>query len=412
MSSQDNSPYRYHTLKNGIRLVHRFTDSEVAHLGISIDVGSRDEKPSLNGIAHLIEHCIFKGTITKPYYRILSRIDGVGGELNAYTTKEETVVYATFLSSYYDRATELLCDLIFNSTFPSKQVEKEKSVVIDEINSYEDSPSELIYDAFEQVVFGNTGLGRMILGSKKHVQGFTSSMLKEFVATHWFTNKMVISTVGNMDFDRWVRLVEKYFNNIPPMTTTHNRHSIYHYKPQHIVQKRDTYQSHIMIGNICYSYKNNKKVAFSLLNNILGSNAMNSALNLHIREKYGNTYIIESSYTAYQDSGIFQVYAGCEPHFEEKLCELIIRELESFANKRLTQSSLCRAKNQLKGQLAIQYDSNQNEMLSIGKSYLNFNKVATLQDSFKQIDKVTIEDIFMVAQEIFVRDKLSSIIYN
>ncbi len=412
MSSPDKSIYRYHTLSNGIRLVYRYTDSDVAHLGVSIDVGSRDEKPSLNGIAHLIEHCIFKGTKTKPYYRILSRIDGVGGELNAYTTKEETVIYATFLSSYYDRATELLSDLIFNSTFPAKQVEREKSVVIDEINSYEDSPSELIYDAFERLVFGNTGLGRMILGSKEHVQSFNSEMLKEFIATHWFTNKIVISTVGNMDFDRWVRLTEKYFEPIPKMTTNHTRHSIYHYQPKHIVQKRDTYQSHLMIGNICYSYKNDKKVAFSLLNNILGSSAMNSALNLHIREKYGNTYIIESSYTAYQDSGIFQVYAGCEPHFESKLYDLIIKELDSFANKRLTQSYLCRAKNQLKGQLAIQYDSNQNEMLSIGKAFLNFNKVATLEDSFTEIDKVTIEDIFLVAKEIFVKEKLSSIIYN
>ena len=392
--------------------MHRFTNSEVAHLGITIDAGSRDEKPKENGIAHFIEHCIFKGTKTKPYYRILSRIDGVGGELNAYTTKEETVVYATFLNNYYDRAAELLSDIVFNSIFPEKQLEKEKSVVIDEINSYEDSPSDLIYDAFEYLVFGNTGLGRMILGTEKHVQSFNSDMVKEFIKNHWFTNRIVISTVGNLDFERFVRLIEKYFDKIPAYLTSKKRHTVYHYQPRHIVQKRDTYQSHVMIGNICYSYKNNKKVAFSLLNNILGSSAMNSALNMHIREKYGNTYAVESYYTAYQDSGIFQVYAGTETHFANKAYDLIVTELEGFANKRLTQSYLSRAKNQLKGQLAIQYDSNQNEMLSMGKSFLNFNKVASLEDSFNEIDKVTIDDIFKVAKEIFVPEQLSSIIYN
>ncbi|MBO6118213.1 MAG: insulinase family protein [Bacteroidales bacterium] len=404
--------YNYYTLSNGIRIVHRHSDSAVAHLGITIDAGSRDEKPYENGMAHFIEHCIFKGTATKPYYRILSRIDGVGGELNAYTTKEETVVYATFLTPYYNRAAELLCDIVFNSTFPEKELEKEKSVVIDEINSYEDSPAELIYDAFEQLVFARTGLGRMILGTQDKVKSFTSSMIKDFIARNWFTNKMVISTVGDIPFDKFVRLAEKYFTHIPAKLTQKKRHSVYHYEPRHKHENRDTYQAHVMIGNICYSYRNPKRTAFSLLNNILGSNAMNSALNMHIREKYGNTYNIESSYTAYLDSGIFQIYAGCEDHFSEKIVQLIIKELKYFTDKRLPQSSLTRGKQQLKGQLAIQYDSNQNEMLSIGKALLNYNRVSSLEENFKEIDKVTSKDILEVANEIFIPDKLSSIIYH
>lgn len=412
MNLQDDKTYNYYTLANGLRIVYKYDSSQVSHLGITIDAGSRDEKSYENGIAHFIEHCIFKGTTKKPYYRILSRIDGVGGELNAYTTKEETVVYATFISCYYERAVELLSDIIFNSVFPSKEIEKEKTVVIDEINSYEDSPSELIYDDFEQLVFGRTGLGRMILGTENKVKSFSAVMIKDFIARNWFSNKMVISTVGNMPFDKFVRLIEKYFSSVPTKTTQKKRHATYRYTPKHIEKKRDTYQAHIMIGNICYSYRNDKRVAFTLLNNILGSNAMNSYLNMHIRERYGNTYAIESSYTAYQDSGIFQIYVGCEEYFVERIIDLIIKELDSFRIKRLTQSSLTRGKQQLKGQLAIQYDSNQNEMLSIGKALLNYGRVSSLEENFEDIDNVTAKDILVVANEIFVKEKLSSIIYR
>ncbi len=410
--SNSNPIYRYYTLSNGLRVVYKYAPSVVSHLGITIDAGSRDEKPYENGMAHFIEHCIFKGTKKKPYYRILSRIDGVGGELNAYTTKEETVVYATFLNSYYERATELLSDIVFNSTFPEKEIRKEKTVVIDEINSYEDNPSELIYDDFENLVFSRTGLGRMILGTEAKVNSFSATMIQDFIQRNWFTNKMVISTVGNIPFDKFIRLVEKYFSKYPAKMSSKKRHSTYHYTPKHIERKRDTHQAHVMIGNMCYSYRNSKKVAFSLLNNILGSNAMNSALNMHIRERYGNTYTIESSYTAYQDSGIFQIYAGCEQHFTQKLIDMIIKELNSFRNKRISQSSLFRGKQQLKGQLAIQFDSNQSEMLSIGKALLNFGRVSDMDENFKDIDNVTVKDIAQVAQEIFIPENLSSIVYN
>lgn len=405
-------PYRVHTLYNGIRLIHKHTDSQVAHLGITIDVGSRDEERQENGMAHFIEHCIFKGTKKRSSSRILSRIDGVGGELNAYTTKEETAVFCTFLSKHYERATELLSDIIFNSVFPDKELDKEKSVIIEEINSYEDSPMELIYDEFESLVFGDTGLGRMILGTEKKVKSFSSSQVMDFIKKNWATNLIVISTVGDIKFEKWVRLIEKFFGYIPPNPINRQRKENYNYIPQHKELNKDTYQAHIMIGCPCYDYTSEKKVAFSLLNNVLGSSAMNSYLNMNVREKYGFTYLIESSYNAYSDNGIFQIYAGTDEQYIDKTLSLIKKGLQRFVDKRLTQSQIHKAKEQLKGQLSIQNDYNREEMLAIGKSLLNYNHVQSLEETFSDIDSISAEDILEVASEIFRIDNLSTIIYK
>lgn len=405
-------PYRVHTLYNGIRLIHKHTDSQVAHLGITIDVGSRDEERQENGMAHFIEHCIFKGTKKRSSSRILSRIDGVGGELNAYTTKEETAVFCTFLSKHYERATELLSDIIFNSVFPDKELDKEKSVIIEEINSYEDSPMEFIYDEFESLVFGDTGLGRMILGTEKKVKSFSSSQVMDFIKKNWATNLIVISTVGDIKFEKWVRLIEKFFGYIPPKPINRQRKENYNYIPQHKELNRDTYQAHIMIGCPCYDYTSEKKVAFSLLNNVLGSSAMNSYLNMNVREKYGFTYLIESSYNAYSDNGIFQIYAGTDEQYIDKTLSLIKKGLQRFVDKRLTQSQIHKAKEQLKGQLSIQNDYNREEMLAIGKSLLNYNHVQSLEETFSDIDSISAEDILEVASEIFRIDNLSTIIYK
>ena len=405
-------PYRLHTLPNGIRLIHKHTDSQVAHLGVTIDVGSRDERPEENGMAHFIEHCIFKGTKRRSSSRILSRIDGVGGELNAFTTKEETAIFCTFLSKHYERAAELLSDIIFNSIFPNKELEKEKSVIIEEINSYEDSPMELIYDEFENLVFGDTGLGRMILGTEKNVKSFSSLQVIDFIKKNWATNLIVISTVGNIKFERWVRLIEKFFGCIPSKPINRQRQETYNYTPQYKEFIRDTYQAHIMLGCPCYDYISDKKVAFSLLNNVLGSSAMNSHLNMNIREKYGFTYLIESSYNAYSDNGIFQIYAGTDEQYIDKTLSLIKKELQRFVDKRLTQSQIHKAKEQLKGQLSIQNDYNREEMLAIGKSLLNYNRVQSLEETFSDIDSISAEDILEVASETFKLDNFSTIIYK
>ncbi|MEE1271227.1 MAG: pitrilysin family protein [Bacteroidales bacterium] len=403
--------YNLHELKNGIRLIHRYSPSPVSHCGITINVGSRDESESENGIAHFIEHSIFKGTHKRKAFQILNRIDGVGGELNAFTTKEETCIYGCFLNSYNERFLELLSDIVFNSTFPEKEITKEKVVVIDEINSYEDTPSELIYDEFEKQLFGNHPLGRLILGTPDNVNSFTSEKIKSFIDKNYSTDQMVISIVSSIDSAKWFFLAEKYFGNQKKKINKTKREKPIIKKGVTNIYDRDTYQSHAVIGTTAYGYKDEKKAAFSLLNNMLGGWAMNSFLNMHIREKYGFTYTIESNYTAYSDVGVFSIYAGTDKKYMDKTLRLINKELERFTQSPLAEKTLLKFKQQMKGQLAISCDSNQNEMLSIGKMLLNFGKVDTLQDTYTTIDEISAKEILEVAQEIFVPEKLSIIQY-
>lgn len=403
--------YNLYELKNGIRLIHRYSPSPVSHCGITINVGSRDETESENGIAHFIEHSIFKGTYKRKAFQILNRIDGVGGELNAFTTKEETCIYGCFLHSYYERFLELLSDIVFNSTFPEKEIAKEKVVVIDEINSYQDTPFELIYDEFEKQLFGNHSLGRLILGTPENVNSFTSEGIKAFIDKNYSTDQMVISIVSSIDCEKWFSLAEKYFGGYEKKTNKKRREKILVRKAEKNIYDRDTYQSHAIIGTMAYGYKDEKKAAFSLLNNMLGGYAMNSYLNMHIREKYGFTYTIESNYTAYSDVGVFSIYAGTDKKYMDKTLRLINKELEKFTQSPLAEKTLQKFKQQMKGQLAISCDSNQNEMLSIGKMLLNFGKVDTLQDTYKTIDEISSKEILEVAQEIFVPEKLSIIQY-
>ena len=403
--------YNLHELRNGIRIIHRYSSSPVSHCGITINVGSRDESESENGIAHFIEHSIFKGTYKRKAFQILNRIDGVGGELNAFTTKEETCIYGCFLDSYGERFLELLSDIVFNSTFPEKEIAKEKVVVIDEINSYQDTPSELIYDEFEKQLFGNHPLGRLILGTPDNVNSFTSEGIKAFIDKNYSTDQMVISIVSSIDCDKWFRLAEKYFGIYEKKTNKKQREKAVMLPAITNIYDRDTYQSHAVIGTTAYGYKDEKKAAFSLLNNMLGGYAMNSYLNMHIREKYGFTYTIESNYVAYSDVGVFSIYAGTDKKYMDKTLRLINKELEKFTQNPLAEKTLQKFKQQMKGQLAITCDSNQNEMLSIGKMLLNFGKVDTLQDTYKTIDEISSKEILEVAQEIFIPQNLSIIQY-
>lgn len=403
--------YSQHKLSNGIRLVHRYTYSQVAHCAITINAGSRDELKNEQGIAHFIEHCLFKGTKKRKSFQILNRIDGVGGELNAFTTKEETCIYATFLHDYHERVLELFADILFSSTFPQKELEKEKIAVIDEINSYEDNPSELILDEFDNFVFGNNGLGHYTLGTPKQVNEFTTEKLNKFIERTYSTDSIVISTIGDIDFESWVKLCEKYFGGIKPSFRPIHRNSPKNYKPKNKVIKRDTYQSHVVIGNLAFSYKNKNKITLSLLNNIIGGPAMNSRLNMKIREKYGFTYSIESNYTAFSDTGLFVVYAASDPKYIDKTIDLIKNELDVFTNKEMTPLSLKIAKQQLIGQLAIQYESNQNEVISMGKSILNFDRIDSLKTTNQEIEKITSKQILEVAQSIFQKDNYSQLKY-
>jgi predicted Zn-dependent peptidase len=404
-------PYKRHTLKNGIRLVHRSTLSEVSHCAITINVGQRDEKDDENGIAHFIEHCIFKGTKKRKFFHILNSIDGVGGELNAFTTKEETCIYATFLNRYYPKVLDLFSDIVFNSCFPQKELDKEKLVVLDEINSYEDTPSELIYDDFDNLVFDNHPLGKYILGSKKSVESFNSDKLKDFVKRNYKTSSMVISTIGSIDFSKWVLLCEKFFGDIITDNTPIRRRNFKGYSPKDKIIKRDTSQVHLILGNIAFGYKSKYRIPFSLLNNIVGGGAMNSRLNMHIREKYGFTYCLESSYTSYFDTGLFTVYAATDKEKIDKTLKLIEDELDVFCNKTISPSALKKAKEQLIGQLFIQYENNQNEVISMGKSILNYDRIDSLKTTQKVIEQISEKDIKEVAQKVFQKDMYSYLRY-
>lgn len=401
-----------HTLPNGIRIIHKQVNSPVAHCGLIINVGSRDEKEEEQGLAHFIEHSIFKGTSKRKAYHILSRMEDVGGEINAYTTKEETSIYAAFLSDYYSRAIELLFDITFNSTFPAKEIKKEKDVIIDEILSYQDSPSELIFDDFEEHIFKGHPIGKNILGTPEHVKSFTQKHIINFIKNNYNTNEMVFSSVGNISFDKLCKLVEKYTEQIPTSNRVHTRLPLNGYHPDQIIEARDTYQSHAIIGNRAYDSKNDKVTALILLNNILGGPGMNSRLNLGIREKYGFAYNIESFYTPYSDTGIVGIYIGTDKGTMDKSIKLVHKELNNLRTKKLGPHQLKKAKSQLIGQLAIAQENNSSLMLSAGKAVLTFDKVETIEEINARIESVTAEELLEVANEVFNPSKLTTLIFK
>lgn len=399
-------------LKNGIRLIHQETSSPVSHFGVIINAGSRDEEAEEQGMAHFIEHVIFKGTNTRKSFHILSRIEDVGGELNAYTTKEETAVYATFLSEYYQRSMELISDILINSTFPAKELEREKEVIVEEINSYKDSPSELIFDEFEEILFDGHPIARNILGTPELLKTFNKNSILKFIDENYDTDQMVLSSVGNLPMAKLIRLAEKYFGQIPEKIRTKKRLSEYLYRPEKRVVQKDTYQAHCIIGNIAPDLFSPRRMQMVLLNNILGGPSMNSRLNMVLRERNGMAYNVESNYTGYFDTGEFSVYFGTDKENLDQAMWLVERELSLMKEKPMGIIQLSRAKKQLIGQLAIAAESHEDLMLSIGKSYLFFDKVDTLEIVFKKIEEITSREIQDIANEIFDESKNSILIYQ
>jgi len=401
-----------HTLDNGIRLIHRPANNHVSHTGIIINTGSRDESDSEFGLAHFIEHVIFKGTTHRNLYHVLSRLENVGADLNAFTTKEETCIYASFLNEHYDRTLELIKDITFNSTFPDKELEKEKEVIYDEINSYKDSPSEQIFDDFEEQVFAGHPIGKNILGNPKNIKKFSRNDVLRFMGNNYHTDQMVICSVGKINFNKLVRIVEKYFAEVPRNLRINKRKQFSDYRATERYIRKKTFQNHCLIGNVAYSIKDKNNTSFALLNNILGGPGLNSRLNLAIREKYGYAYNLESNYSAYSDTGIFSVYIGTENGYLKRSLELIYKELEKLKNNPLGMLQLKRAKQQLKGQLAITNESNLNKMFHIGKSVLIKDTIETLDEIYDRIERVTSEDLVNIANEIFARDNLSTLVYK
>lgn len=406
------SEYLTHTFPNGIRLIHQGTDSPVGHLGIVVNAGSRDELPGEHGIAHFIEHCTFKGTKNRKAYHILSRMEDVGGELNAFTTKEETALYATFLSDYYARAAELLSDILFNSIFPEKELKLEKEVVVEEINSYNDSPSELIFDDFDELIFDGHPIARNILGTYESVRGFNRDNIFGFIERNYHTDQMVLSSVGNIPFKNLVTLLDRYFGSAPRRDRDFSRAPVSGYVPGVHEVEKDTFQTHCILGNVAYDSAHPKRIVMILLNNLLGGQGMNSRLNLALRERKGLAYNVESSYTAYSDTGLFNVYFGTDNDNYERALQIVYKEFESIRKNKLGTLQLTRAKKQLIGQLAIAGENREDLMLTIGKSYLFYNRVDPMPVVFEKIEAITSDQILEVANEILDPDRMSRLIYR
>ncbi len=401
-----------HTLSNGIRLVHHRVASPVAHCGLLINTGSRDEKEHEQGMAHFIEYVIFKGTQKRKTYHILSRLDDVGGELNAYTSKEETAIYSSFLIQDFQRALELLHDITFHSVFPEKEIKKEKEVIMDEINSYKDNPAELIIDDFEELVFSNGPLGHNILGTAETIKAFNRYDLLNFIKNNYHTDQMVLCMVGDVGPKRFLKDAEKYFGS----ETANYRHTVRPvtaaYKPASLRKELDTFQSHIAIGNIAYDFNDARRLGLSLLNNLLGGPGMNSRLNMALREKNGIAYNIESLYTPYYETGVFCIYYGTDGENIDRSLRIARRELARLRNNKLGQMQLHKARRQLKGQITISAENRENLMLNIGKSYLLYNRVDSLDDIYRKIDNLTASDLLDIANEIFDEQQLSYLIYE
>jgi predicted Zn-dependent peptidase len=399
-------------LANGIRVVHQPMDREVAHCGLMIGAGSRDELSNEHGLAHFMEHSFFKGTTKRKTFHILSRLDAVGGEINAFTAKEETWIHASFLKEHYERAIELIADIAFNATFPDKEIEKEKEVIVDEINSYKDSPSDMVFEEFDELIFGKHPIGRTILGTEKTLATFTKEHLIEFRRRNFSKQNLIFSSVGNIPLATLKKILSKYMEP-HELTPRSSRKKInFTYKPVQREIKKDIHQVHYIMGNIAYDYNNEKRPALSLLNNILGGPAMNNRLSLNIREKHGIAYHIDSSYAPFSDIGVFSIYLGTEKENLEKSRLLIWKELNDLKHNKLSTRQLHEAKKQIMGQIAISQDSGAAIMFNLGKSLSVFHRIDPIQEVFQKVEALTAKQLQEVANEIFSEKKMSTLAYT
>ena len=417
---------------NGIRVLHFADTMPISYVGVAIDAGTRDELPNESGMAHFVEHLLFKGTKRRRSWHIINWLESVGGQLDAYTTKEETYIYATVPTEYTERALELLADVVLNSTFPENEIEKERDVVLDEIQSYNDSPSELIYDEFEELLFPHDPIGRNILGTEQSLETFTSEQIQTFVRRNYTFDRMVIFAMGNIKFDWLLKKVEKYFHNAqycPPVlggravggggsqfsilnSQFSTRQAPQLYTPTHRTTPRDTYQAHCIIGNRCIPMTSNERLTMLLLNNILGGPNMSSRLNLALRERNGLCYTIESNVTNYTDTGVWNIYFGCDPRNLAKAKRLCMQQLDLLCTKPLNDKQLTIAKRQLRGQVLIGNQNKENLILGLSKAYLHGLELKPDSEHFQFIDSLTPSDLQSLAQRIFNPDQLSTLIYT
>lgn len=404
--------YQTFTLPNGIRLLHKPDDSPVCHCGMVINTGSRDENESEQGLAHFVEHLLFKGTNRRTSHQIINKLEDVGGELNAFTSKEETVVYAAVLCEHLEKAVDLIGNIVLNSTFPLKEIEKERVIILDEIQSYNDSPSELIYDDFEELLFDHHPIGHNILGQPDLLEKYRRDDLSAFFSRNYLPEEMVFYVIGKVDDKKLIKWAEKYF--LPDKNTPAPQSRI---KPlaapaSSRVIKKDTFQVHYTLGNRAYDLHHPDRIGMYLLNNILGGPGMNSLLNLSLREKHGLVYTVDSAYQPLTDTGVWMVYFGCDEKNFRKCNKLVRNELNKLMNDRMSENTLKKYKYQLLGQMAISSENKENLGVSMGKSLLRYGKVDTLQVLRESILSVSAEKLREIACEIFDEAAISTLKYE
>ena len=402
--------FHTYTLPNGIRGIHRQVRGNVAHCALVIGAGSRDELPGEFGLAHFAEHAFFKGTQRRKAYQVNCRLENLGGELNAFTTKEDTTIHATVLRSDFAKAAELIADVAFRSTFPEHELEREREVICDEINTYKDSPADLIYDTFEDMLFSGSELGHNILGRKQSVMRFDGESIRAFIGRTHTTDRMVFSSIGNMSPKAAEETARRYFAEKPASHAGSGRTVPCVNEPFDKSVVKHTHQTHCIDGFRACGFGDDRRLALSLLVNILGGPSANSRLNLTVREKYGLSYNIEANYTPYVDCGIVAVYFSSDHANAGRCNELVEAEIEHLCNVPLTARHLSMAKKQFIAQLAISMESNEGYMLGAGKSFLVHDKVDTMEEVYRKVNAVTAEELMRTASEIFT-DK-SRLIYR
>lgn len=404
--------YQIKELSNGIRIVHQeVTHTRLVHCGFILNIGSRDETKEQEGLTHFWEHMAFKGTNKRKTFHILNRLESLGGELNAYTTKEKVCFYASILKDHYNKAAELLFDITFNSTFPQKQIEKERQVILEEMAMYRDSPDDSIMDELDELVFEHHALGRNILGTEETVGGFSQEDFFDFISTRLDTHQIVFSIVGNISFEKAIKAIEGPLNEIQDKRSLYVRNGFHDYTPKIKVVSREVTQSLCAIGKPAYSLYDPKRFKLHLLNNILGGPSMNSRLNLSLRENHGYVYSIESSYQSYSDTGFFGIFFGTEEKTLKKAQNLVMKEMEKLRTKKLGIVQLQMSKDQTIGQMAMAEENYAALMLVYGKSLIDHGKIESLDSIFDRIRSTTAEELQEIAQETFNPEQLSFLTY-
>lgn len=403
--------YNTATLNNGLRIIHLPNTSKIAYCGYQIKAGTRNEKPGDEGLAHFCEHVTFKGTQTHTSTAIINKLESVGGDLNAFTNKEDTVFYSAIPVEHFAKAVDVLSDIVFYSIFPQVEIDKEVEVICDEIESYNDSPAELIYDEFENLVFKGHPLGHNILGSADRVRGFATADAMRFTQQYYRPDNAIFFVYGNIDFKRLVKTLEKLTPKQLQENVVDEALVVANGKlPELTILNHDTHQAHVMIGNRAYSATHPLRIPLYLLNNMLGGPGMNARLNVILRERRGLVYSVESSMVCYGDTGLWAVYFGCDPHDVNRCVRLVKSEFKRLMEKPLSEKTLAAAKKQIKGQLAVACDNNENFAIDFGKSFLHFGDEKDIEKLYQKIDAVTAEQIQQVAKEIFDKDSLATLV--